>query len=184
MGSRLVGFVHAVVVVALVTSLLTFRSAPVEASVPAGPPPALPPQAAELEARINAGASGEPYEVTFSESDLDQLAAYGLAESPDIPFRDVRVTILDDHFLVDGVTTGTVIPVPVRAVVTLTADNGTPVVRVEDVSLGGIPLPESVRNRVRDDVNQSLDPSRLKLPLTLDSVAQQRGSVTLRGHIV
>jgi hypothetical protein len=180
-GRIILGLIAAINVL-LAVGLFALRSPQAAASTSIAP--ALPAQAAALEARIKAGASGEPYDLTFTNDELNQLVAYALAQSPDIPFEQVRVAILADRLLVDGVTKGFAVALPVRAVVTVAAQDGMPIVRVQDISLGDTELPGPVRDRIRDDVNRSLDPSRLTLPISVETVEQEAGMLTLRGHIV
>ena len=153
-------------------------------------PPAVPSSPAQLpfpvqrlKAAIDAGHHGERYVLNLSDADLTALVGYVLDRSPSIPFGKVTVAVGDGQVVVDGMTRGMAVNLPVRVKGAVNARDGLPVARVEDVSLGDAPVPGFVRDQVVRQINNSLDFSRYHLPVTVESIEMQRGRMTIRGTV-
>jgi hypothetical protein len=186
-GSRAWSARTAVLVVAaanllLAIGLLALRS-PARADQALAPPPALPAAVVELQPRIDAGRHGEPFTLDLSDAELTAVAGHALATHPDVPFSSVRVTTAGETVIVDGVTRGLAVNVPVRAVGAVGARDGAPWARVDDVSLGAVGLPGFARDQIVGQVNQSLDFARYDLPITVDEVTPRAGGLIVRGRI-
>lgn len=153
--------------------------------VPAEPTvaPAMPARVLELQARMAAGQHGQPYRLVLSDDELTALAGAFLAQRSDVPFTRVRVAVNGGKIVVDGVTRGLAVTVPVRVVGTVTTGGGLPRARIEDLSLGDVALPNFVRERVLQDANASLDFSRYDLPVTVDSLDLGAGGVIIAGRL-
>ena len=149
----------------------------------AAPPPELPPQAEALRAKVAAGQGGERYVLDLSDEELTAMAGYFLGQAPDVPFARVRIAVTGDKLVVDGVTQGLGVAMPVRWTGSLDARDGLPRAKVEAMSLGETPLPGFVRERVLHAVNSSLDFSRDGLALTIDAVEPRPGGMTIRGTV-
>jgi hypothetical protein len=146
-------------------------------------PPVLPPQVAELQARVQRGEHGTPYTLTLTDDDLTATAGYFLARGPDVPFGQVRVAVPGDHVEASGVTTGLAVAVPVRVRATVQAQSGKPVVQVADVNVGGMALPDFARQQVLAEANRAVDLSRYDLPVTVDAVTLRPGALDVRGTL-
>jgi hypothetical protein len=170
-----------VVNLALAAGLLTLR--PPWRVERADVPPALPPQVADLQARVQRGEHGAAYALTLSDEDLTATAGYFLAQRQDVPFGQVRVAVADDHVEANGVTTGLAVAVPVRVRATVQARDGRPVVQVADVNVGGLVLPDFARQQVLDEANRAVDLSRYDLPVTVESVTLRPGALDVRGVV-
>lgn len=145
--------------------------------------PGLPSQVRQLQDRINQGHHGETYVLVLTDADLTALANYVVSRSSDVPFRDVRVTVVGNQIVADGVTKGMAVALPVRVRAMVAARDGLPVVRVEDVSLGSLAVPGFVRDEIVRRINTSLDFTRYHLPVTVDSVRLQNGQMTVSGTV-
>jgi hypothetical protein len=145
--------------------------------------PAMPAQVLELQERMAAGRHGEPYRLVLSDDELTALAGAFLAKRSDVPFTGVRIAVKDGKILVDGVTRGLAVTVPVRVVGTVGASGGLPRARIEDVSLGDVALPNFARERVLQDANTSLDFSRYDLPVTVDALDLGSGGIVIAGRL-
>ncbi len=150
---------------------------------PQGPPPLMPLQIEELQAKIATGRHGEPYSLKLTDPDLSALLASYLASDPNSPFSPVKARVVGDRVVVDGMTKGPGISLPVRATVAVSASGGRPVTRVENVSLGDVPLPGPVRDQVVSQVSEGLDLSRYNLPITVENVELGPGTTAVRGRI-
>ena len=146
-------------------------------------PPTLPPQVAELQARAARGEHQAPYTLTLTDDELTATARYFLAQSEDVPFSQVRVTVLDGRLEATGVTAGLAVAVPVRIVANVEARNGAPIVSVVDVGIGGVALPTFVREQVLTEANRAVDLSRYELPVTVDAVTLRPGALDVRGTV-
>jgi hypothetical protein len=143
----------------------------------------LPLPVQRLKTAIDAGRHGEPYVLSLSDADLAALVGYVLDRSPSIPFGQVTIAVGDNQIVAEGVTRGMAVNLPVRVTGTVSARDGLPVARVEDVSLGDAPMPGFVRDQVVRQINASLDFSRYNLPVTVESIELQRGRMTIRGTV-
>jgi hypothetical protein len=173
-----------VVVNALVGALAFGLHAPgIVAEATATPVRVLPDQVRQLQDRIKQGHHGEPYQLALSDADLTALANYVVSGSSDIPFRDIRIAVVGNEVVADGVTKGMAFTLPVRVRGVLTARAGLPAARVDDVSLGDVAIPEFVRAETLRRVNSSLDFTRYRFPVTVDAIETQNGSLTIKGKI-
>jgi len=169
-------------------ALFALRS-PQGAGAALEPPPALPPQVEALRALIAEGRHGEPYVLDLTDDELSATAEYFLAQRPNVPFARVRMAVqgplpgAEGLVVVDAVTRGLAFTVPVRASGRLSAAAGLPRATIEDVSLGGTPLPAFVRDRVLAEADASLDFSRYALPVTVDALELRPGGLTIRGTV-
>lgn len=146
------------------------------------PAPGLPAQVHSPSDRLAGGHEGEPYVLVLSDADLTALAGYVIARS-DVPFDQVRIAVADDGVAVDGVTRGMAVTVPVRAVGRIGARDGLPEVTLDDVSLGGAPLPPFVRRQIVREADRSLDFSRYPMPVSVDAVTLRHAEMTIVGRI-
>ena len=145
--------------------------------------PAMPAPVAQLAAQVQRGEHGAPYDLVLSDDDLSATAGYFLAQSRDVPFSQVRVTVSNGHVEAAAVTTGTAVSVPVRIQANVIARDGAPVVQVVDVGIGGMPLPAFAHEQVLREANRAVDLSRYDLPVTVDSVALRPGVLEARGTV-
>lgn len=147
------------------------------------PPPALPAEIAALAARLDGSHRGEPFALTLTDADLTAAVAAFLAASPDVPFSDVRVAARGGRIVVEGRARGAALAVPISATLAVAARDGTPIVRVEHVDLGGAPLPTFAREQIIAEANASLDLSRYDLGVRIDDLTVGEGVVAVRGAI-
>ena len=145
--------------------------------------PQLPSQVQRLAARIAEGHHGEPYTLDLSDEELTAVAGYFLADAPDVPFTRVTIAVSGDKVRADGMTKGLAVTVPVRVTGAVSASDGLPRARVEDVRLGETPLPAFVRDQIVHEANSSLDFSRYPMPVTVDALELRPGGMTIRGTV-
>jgi hypothetical protein len=145
--------------------------------------PALPPEIQDLQVRLASGHHDEPYAVSLTDAELTAALAHYAATVPDVPFTGIQATILGDQVAVDAVTRGLAIPIPVHATVSLSASNGVPAARVNDVRIAGAALPASVHDQLRRQANSSLDLSQYDLPLTVDTLQLSPGNLAFAGQL-
>lgn len=146
-------------------------------------PTAMPAQVAALAAQVAGGQHGAPYQLSLTDDELSDTAGYFLAQSPDVPFSQVRVRVIGGRVEATAVTTGLAVAVPVRVQANVIARDGAPVVQVTDVGLGGMPLPAFAREQVLREANQAVDLSRYYMPVTVDSIVLRDGVLEARGTV-
>ena len=146
-------------------------------------PTAMPAQVAQLAAQVQRGEHGAPYQLLLTDDDLSATAGYFLAQSADVPFSQVRVTVNGGQVEANAVTTGLAMAVPVRIQANVIAQNGAPVVQVTDVGLGGVPLPSFAQEQVLREANRAVDLSRYNLPVTVDTLELRPGVLEARGTV-
>ena len=145
--------------------------------------PALPAEVQDLQATIAAGRHGESYDVTLSQEQLSSLANSFLETRPAIPFTDVRIVIDGEKVIADATTKGLAITLPLRVTGIISAKNGSPLLQIEEVSLGRASLPGFMRDRILSEVNASLDFSRYSIPLTVETIELRDGMLSVRGTV-
>jgi hypothetical protein len=145
--------------------------------------PVLPIQIRDLQQRIAEGRSGEPYILDLNDSELTAAADYYAAMAREVPFTRIQVRVVDQRLAVDAVTANLAVPLPVRALVALSAVDGIPRASVEDVRIAGSGLPAFARDQILREANASLDLSRYDLPLTVDTIDTSPGRLVLRGRL-
>ena len=165
------------------SALLFLRPPSGSADAAAGPPPALPTEVHELQAKLAQGRSGEPYTLDLSNEELTATAGYFLARGRNIPFTRVRIAVTGGKVVADGVTKNLAVTVPIRVTAAMDARGGLPQVAVEDVSLGETPVPGFARDQILREANASLDFSRYNLPVTVDTIELREGGLTIQGAV-
>lgn len=162
--------------------LFSLRS-PVRAAPEVTSTPQLPASVEQLRAAISENRHGEAYSLILSSAELTDMAGYFAASGQDIPFSKIRVSISRERLVIDGVTRGMAVTVPVRVTGVAGATGGMPWARVEDVSLGDTQVPGFLRDQVIRQANSSLDFSRYRMPVTVDSLEMGDGTMAIRGVI-
>ena len=180
-GGRLLALL-AVANLLLGVGLFAIRS-PVKAVAVAAPPPELPAQIQDLQARMDGNHKDQPFTLTLTDADLTAAVAVYLASTSDVPFTDVRITVRRTEIEVNARSSDTPIVVPVRVKLTAAVANGRPELKVRDVSLGSAGLPGFVTDQVIQQANASLDLSNYDLGVTLQSITLGDGVVTVTGKI-
>jgi transposase len=166
----------------VVLALLAFTlRGPVDAPAERLSTPALPANISGLSERVAAGSHGEAYSLTLSDAELTAAAGYFAARSPEIPFTRIQISVIGNRVVVDAVTRGMAVPVPVEATVALAAVHGSPNARVEDVRVAGSGVPTFIHDQVLRQANASLDLSRYDLPVSVDELELRNGSITISG---
>jgi hypothetical protein len=145
--------------------------------------PELPPSIQQLLVDAGQGNHGEPFTLALADNDLTAAARYFLASDPSLPFARARVSTTGTSAVLDGVTRGTGLALPVRIKTTVGATDGVPWARAEDISLGNTGLPQFVRDEIVRQINASIDFSRYDLLVRIDSINLAQGSITIRGAI-
>lgn len=136
-----------------------------------------------MQTRIAEGRHGEAYTLTLSDAELTALVGYLLAGRTDVPFARVRVTVAERNLVLDGVTKGLAVTLPVRVTGAAGAADGKPWARVENVSLGDTQVPGFIRDQVVRQANAGLDLSRYDLAVTVHALELRPGNMTIRGAI-
>ncbi len=162
-------------------------SAPI-AGAPKSPCSVTPSKAAadQLVQRISsaAGTPGQQVTVTASSEEVSSLLVQSLAEAqssagtnikidnPVVCFTSGRMTLTGkinrDNQSVDG-----------QVVVSAGADKGKVAVKVEELKLGPVPLPESVRDEIASQINDSLNQNLDHV--TVSNITFDEGQMTITG---
>lgn len=143
----------------------------------------MPAQLQELRSKIAQGRHGEPYALSLGQEELSALADQFLAARPNIPLSGMRLTISGDRVIADATTRGLAVTLPVRVTAVVGAKDGVPWARVEQVGLGGAPLPGFLRDQVVNQIGGSLDFSQYSLPVSVEGIELRQGGLTVRGAV-
>jgi len=138
------------------------------------------PEIEELLNYIHSGDhSGETWEVTLTELEAEQTISWYLDRWPQIPFAHPRVEITPNYIAGEGDATFTGLRVHVGGKARITLQDGLPKVDILELS---IPLPESIREGIEDEIQLQLQRADL-LPVRFISTEWRDGEVVVRGII-
>ncbi|MBI2954703.1 MAG: hypothetical protein HYY30_10340 [Chloroflexi bacterium] len=163
--------------------LFTLRSPSRGAPDENAPVPPLPQQVQQVKTLIAEGRHGEKFSMVLTDQDLTDLVAHFLAADPSLPFTQVRVAVTGQRLVIDAITRGLAVTLPVRVTGTVGARNGLPWARVENVSLGDTPVPGFIRDQIVGQVNAGLDFSRYDLGVSVDALELGAGTMAIRGTV-
>lgn len=132
-----------------------------------------------LEERMNSATPGPDgtYTLTITDEEITSLVAQALAEqeersgtpspisNPQVYFRNRRIEAYADLKLSDPLS------VPCMVALSIAIENGSPVVTIEEVDAGPLPVPAALLTELTDMFNQML----------ADNFANQGGGLTITG---
>jgi hypothetical protein len=131
---------------------------------------------------VELAARGQQVEIYYDEATLNQEIADLIAESGDLPYTNVRLSLNHDRVLVTGVIT--VLGLRVNAELL-----GVPVIEdcglemdVQALSIGGLLTPRFIKNQASTVALQALDWYPSNSPVCLEAIALDDGSLTVYGY--
>jgi hypothetical protein len=149
--------------------------------------------AADLDTQVaeaaTAVAEDQPFTVVISEAEANaRLAESGEGvETFDTPIgearmRDLRVRFDPGEAAVEANAVTGALTAPVAATFDLSASpEGRPLLTVRSMDVSGVPLPGTVRDRLRDALQQRLDTALGDMPAHIDAIEVQSGQVVVTG---
>jgi hypothetical protein len=142
----------------------------------------------QVEAACTAVAAQQPFTLVITEAEANaRLAQAGPPPTVDTPLgpaelRDPYLQLRPGEGVVSARLVGGSVSAPVTAFVGLAAAPGGRVaVQVRRVDLGGIPLPESVRQQVQDAAQAQLERALGDLPANVERIDLEDGRMTVTG---
>ena len=142
--------------------------------------PVRAPQAAVLLDHIQAGGhSGETFDVTVTDLEVEQTVTWYLQRYPQVPFAHPRIRMTPDDISGDGDATIAGLRIHVSARVRVALKDGLPVVTILELNL---PLPPPIRAAVERELATALGRAA-ELPVRFTSAEWGQGQVRVKGVI-
>lgn len=142
----------------------------------------------QVEAATTAVAARQPFTLVITEAEANaRLAQAGPPPTLDTPLgpaelRDPYLQLRPGEGIVSARLAGGAVSAPVTAFVGVSADpRGRAAVQVRRVDLGGVPLPDSVRQQVQDAAQAQLERALGDLPASLERIDLEDGRMTVTG---
>ena len=131
---------------------------------------------------LDSAPAGQRVQLRYEEGVLNQEIAALLAQSPDLPYRNVQVQLEPDRVVVTGEVTVLGIDLSAELLGRLGVENCAPRVDVQAVSVGGILTPRFIKNQAATIVLDALDWYPADSPVCLDGIVLEDGAVTVYGY--
>lgn len=144
----------------------------------------LSPQLAALIERIRAGSHrGERFEITITERELEEAAAWYLEREPNVPFHNPWVSIGPDGVEAGGEALLGTLRLPLTGRLDIIVQDGLPRVSAQQLEVGETPLPDFIRFQIEDELNRQLSMREKELPVVLEGIELEEGRLTAHGRI-
>jgi hypothetical protein len=137
---------------------------------------------AGLDTEMNRSATGRPVLVRYSETTLNEELAALLANSSDIPYRNVYVDLKPDQVILTGDVEVMGFDVSTTALGTIVAEECRPYIQVTSVSIGGVLTPGFMEDQIEELMLQALDWYPADYPLCIDQIVIEEERATVYGH--
>lgn len=131
---------------------------------------------------VEAAAQGQRVEIQYGESRLNQEIAALMAQTEDLPYDDVQLSVHSDRVLVTADVSVLGIGVKTELLGQLVVDECALRMEVSAVSVGGVLTPRFIKNAASDTALRALNWYPADSPLCLDRVVTGEGRLTLYGY--
>jgi hypothetical protein len=135
----------------------------------------------QLDAEMSRSIVGRPVQIRYQEAALNREIAAWLAQSPDLAYRNVTVSLKQDRVVVTGDVFVLGFGVGAEVLGLVVADNCLPRAEVQAVSVGGLLTPRSVKNRVAETIMEAFNWYPSNSALCLERIVVEDGVVTVYG---
>jgi hypothetical protein len=146
--------------------------------------PRLNPQLVDLREKLKAGTHhGEPFEVSVTNTEMEEAIAWYVQRRPRIPFRNPHVSIHPHGVEARGEARVGKLHVGVGGQATIALQDGLPVITVDRLELGKAGLPPRLLSQVQGELDKQIVGGREDLPVIVEAVRLEEGRLTVRGKI-
>ena len=153
------------------------------ASAPLVIPPNAQRFASYLDFERTAPKAGTQFAVSLTEAELNARLGQALARQPDLPFKDVKATVLDDRIDFTGKTRAVGLDLSAVVGLALFADNGRLAYDIQSIDFGPVPVPGPARGAIQESIDRQLAGQRLTEGFIVDGIQARRGAVTIVGRM-
>ena len=146
--------------------------------------PRLARELAEFKEKVRAGTHhGESFELTVTDTELEETLAWYAARHAGVPLPETRISIDSDGIGLSGDAElgGFRANIAGRADVYLL--DGIPTISIVELKMGSAELPEFVRFQLEDQLNRQLMLREDNLPVIVEELELEEGRLTIRGLI-
>jgi hypothetical protein len=146
--------------------------------------PRLSPQLLELRERLRAGTHhGEHFEVSVTNSELEEAIAWYVERRPRIPFRNPQVFIHEYGIEAKGEARLSKMRLVVGGQAGVAVQDGLPVITVERLDLGKAGLPGFALSQVQAEVEKQLSLRQENLPVIVEGIELEESQLAVQGNI-
>jgi hypothetical protein len=135
----------------------------------------------QVDAEMSRSAAGRTVQIRYQETALNREIAAWLAQSPDLAYRNVLVSLEQDRVVVTGDVAVLGFDVGAEVLGMLAADNCLPRVEIQAISVGGLLTPGFVKDRVTAAIMEAFSWYPPDSTLCLERIVVQDGVVTVYG---
>ena len=123
---------------------------------------------------------GIPFRVTFTEGEIEELIADSLAQQPEVPVRNVRVSLRPGDAALAGQVQISGLWLDATVHGDVTARDGRPVVTITQVNLGRIPMSPTAKAELERQLTAALTGLET-LPFRFTAITLGNGRITIQG---
>ncbi len=156
-----------------------------ESAIPGGPVQVSPEAADRLEAKLREALQNNPsgqFILHLTDEEVTSYAALKLGEAEEAPITDPQIRFTKGKVYMTGNVVG-VLPFRVRATVVASAEivDEQLQVKLDKVTLGPLPVPNSMLKRLSQTINETL--SEAQLEITVSEIQILEGEILIAGAI-
>ncbi|MBI2983524.1 MAG: LmeA family phospholipid-binding protein, partial [Chloroflexi bacterium] len=122
-------------------------------------------------------------EVTFTEQELTSKLADASAVIGGIAATDTQIHLTGGNVVATSKVNVSGIEVNVGVVATPVVEAGQAKLVVTDVQTGGVPIPDALKDQLRTQLGQAIDPRSLGLPFDISKLQIVDGKVVISGTV-
>ena len=126
--------------------------------------------------------SGQLFAVTIPEAELNTRIAEAIVKQPDLPFRDVKATLLEERADFNGTVQAAGLSLSPTIGMTFRAENGLIRHSIESIYVGPLPVPGFASSAVSDTVARQLEQQKMTEKFTVEDVQIRTGLVMFYGR--
>ena len=123
-------------------------------------------------------------EVSFTEEELTTEASQAKAsQSADsaIKAKDTQIHLVGNQIIATSIVTVSRLNVNLGVVVEPTVVNGQTQFVVKQIQTGGLPLPDAIKQQIKAQIGNAIDPSKLGLPFDVSQLTIVDGKLVIKG---
>ena len=123
-------------------------------------------------------------EVSFTEEELTTKASQAEAsQSADsaIKAKDTQIHLVGNQIIATSIVTVSRLNVNLGVVVEPTVVNGQTQFVVKQIQTGGLPLPDAIKQQIKAQIGNAIDPSKLGLPFDVSQLTIVDGKLVIKG---
>jgi hypothetical protein len=138
----------------------------------------------QLREKVRAGThSGESFELMVTDEELDETLDWYAGRQSSAPFQEVRVSIFPEGIGLSGEASLGGLRARISGRVDIYLEDGVPRVAFGEMKMGEAGLPDFILFQLEDQLNRQLILGEDQLPLIIEELELEEGSLIVRGTL-